>query len=238
MRDSLMQGGVSTGIKRYASLISKPSFQQDSGRKRTGKNSNSSASAVSSGVKLAQDHHGAKRTLFREEKIAIISSNGCRKSILLKLIISLEKAMKGEVVLGEHNVVPNYFEQFQAKFLCSRKVEAIETCNGCCYVSCSQMFKKKTAVWTIILQPHDMYCHSCNRCRHVILRLFERLLMELGFRIAVFVVFDSASNLRWLSQIRQKQLDKVDEGGSSVAEPIRALPDPTPMKPKSIYDFE
>ncbi|CAN7025006.1 unnamed protein product [Brassica rapa subsp. trilocularis] len=66
--------------------------------------------------------------------------------------------------------------------------------------------QKKTAVWTIILQPHDMYCHSCNRCRHVILRLFERLLMELGFRIAVFVVFDSASNLRWLSQIRQKQL--------------------------------
>ncbi|KAH0894771.1 hypothetical protein HID58_003634 [Brassica napus] len=174
-----MQGGVSTGIKRYASLISKPSFQQDSDRKRTGKNSNSGASAVSSGVKLAQDHHGAKRILFR-----------CRKSILLKLIISLEKAMKGAVVLGEHNVVPNYFEQFQ---------------------------------------PHDMYCHSCNRCRHVILRLFERLLMELGFRIAVFVVFDSASNLRW---------DKVDEGGSSVAEPIRALPDPTPMKPKSIYDFE
>ncbi|KAG5394449.1 hypothetical protein IGI04_024412 [Brassica rapa subsp. trilocularis] len=175
-------------LKVYASLISKPSFQQDSDRKRTGKNSNSGASAVSSGVKLAQDHHGAKRILFR-----------CRKSILLKLIISLEKAMNGAVVLGEHNVVPNYFEQFQ---------------------------------------PHDMYCHSCNRCRHVILRLFERLLMELGFRIAVFVVFDSASNLRWLSQIRQKQLDKVDEGGSSVAEPIRALPDPTPMKPKSIYDFE
>ncbi|KAH0873319.1 hypothetical protein HID58_006057 [Brassica napus] len=199
-----MQGGVSTGIKRYASLISKPSFQQDSDRKLTGKNSNSGASAVFSGVKLAQDHHGAKRTLF-----------------------SLEKAMKGEVVLGEHNVVPNYFEQFQAEFLCSRKVEAIETCNGCCYVSVD--YHPSAARYD---------CHSCNRCRHVILRLFERLLMELGFRIAVFVVFDSASNLRWLSQIRQKQLDKVDEGGSSVAEPIRALPDPTPMKPKSIYDFE
>lgn len=46
-------------IKRYALLISKPSFQQDSDKKRTRKNLSSGASVVSSGVKLAQDHHGA-----------------------------------------------------------------------------------------------------------------------------------------------------------------------------------
>lgn len=47
------------------------------------------------------------------EKIAVIGPNGCGKSTLLKLVMGLEKPMRGEVILGEHNVLPNYFEQNQ-----------------------------------------------------------------------------------------------------------------------------
>ncbi|XP_072979709.1 ABC transporter F family member 2-like [Typha angustifolia] len=53
----------------------------------------------------------------RGEKIAIIGPNGCGKSTLLKLIMGLEKPRGGEVSLGEHNVLPNYFEQNQAEAL-------------------------------------------------------------------------------------------------------------------------
>ncbi|KAL9393645.1 hypothetical protein Peur_012930 [Populus x canadensis] len=53
----------------------------------------------------------------RGEKIAIIGPNGCGKSTLLKLIMGLEKPSRGEIVLGEHNVLPNYFEQNQAEAL-------------------------------------------------------------------------------------------------------------------------
>ncbi|KAI3784371.1 hypothetical protein L1987_43470 [Smallanthus sonchifolius] len=53
----------------------------------------------------------------RGEKIAIIGPNGCGKSTLLKLIMSLQKPDSGEVILGEHNVLPNYFEQNQAEAL-------------------------------------------------------------------------------------------------------------------------
>lgn len=55
----------------------------------------------------------ANLTIERGEKIAIIGPNGCGKSTLLKLIMGLEKPNGGEVVLGEHNVLPNYFEQNQ-----------------------------------------------------------------------------------------------------------------------------
>lgn len=53
----------------------------------------------------------------RGEKIAIIGPNGCGKSTLLKLIMGLEKPTGGEVTIGEHNVLPNYFEQNQAEAL-------------------------------------------------------------------------------------------------------------------------
>lgn len=55
----------------------------------------------------------ANLTIERGEKIAIIGPNGCGKSSLLKLIMGLEKPTGGEVLLGEHNVLPNYFEQNQ-----------------------------------------------------------------------------------------------------------------------------
>ncbi|XP_059308008.1 ABC transporter F family member 5 [Lycium ferocissimum] len=59
----------------------------------------------------------ANLTIERGEKIAIIGPNGCGKSTFLKLIMGLLKPTKGEIVLGEHNVLPNYFEQNQAEAL-------------------------------------------------------------------------------------------------------------------------
>ncbi|KAF7136067.1 hypothetical protein RHSIM_Rhsim08G0006300 [Rhododendron simsii] len=59
----------------------------------------------------------ANVTIERGEKIAIIGPNGCGKSTLLKLIMGLENPRGGEVLLGEHNVLPNYFEQNQAEAL-------------------------------------------------------------------------------------------------------------------------
>ncbi|CDP12894.1 unnamed protein product [Coffea canephora] len=59
----------------------------------------------------------ANLTIERGEKIAIIGPNGCGKSTLLKLIMGLQKPDRGEVLLGEHNVLPNYFEQNQAEAL-------------------------------------------------------------------------------------------------------------------------
>ncbi|KAF8377225.1 hypothetical protein HHK36_030599 [Tetracentron sinense] len=59
----------------------------------------------------------ANLIIQRGEKIAIIGPNGCGKSTLLRLILGLEKPRRGEVLLGEHNVLPNYFEQNQAEAL-------------------------------------------------------------------------------------------------------------------------
>ncbi|KAL3527868.1 hypothetical protein ACH5RR_012524 [Cinchona calisaya] len=59
----------------------------------------------------------ANLTIESGEKIAIIGPNGCGKSTLLKLIMGLQKPDRGEVLLGEHNVLPNYFEQNQAEAL-------------------------------------------------------------------------------------------------------------------------
>ena len=57
--------------------------------------------------------NNANLVVERGEKIAIIGPNGCGKSTLLKLILGMEKPQDGEVLLGDHNVLPNYFEQNQ-----------------------------------------------------------------------------------------------------------------------------
>ncbi|XP_044469092.1 ABC transporter F family member 5-like [Mangifera indica] len=59
----------------------------------------------------------ANLTIERGEKIAIIGPNGCGKSTLLKMIMDLEKPCGGQIILGEHNVLLNYFEQNQAEAL-------------------------------------------------------------------------------------------------------------------------
>ncbi|KAH6808216.1 general control non-repressible 5 [Perilla frutescens var. frutescens] len=59
----------------------------------------------------------ANLTIERGEKVAILGPNGCGKSTLLKLIMGMEKPDRGEILLGEHNVLPNYFEQNQAEAL-------------------------------------------------------------------------------------------------------------------------
>lgn len=59
----------------------------------------------------------ANLLIERGEKIAILGPNGCGKSTFLKLIMGLEKPNAGEVILGQHNVLPNYFEQNQAEAL-------------------------------------------------------------------------------------------------------------------------
>ncbi|KAL6518523.1 ABC transporter F member 5 [Orobanche gracilis] len=59
----------------------------------------------------------ANLTIERGEKIAILGPNGCGKSTLLKLIMGAQTPDGGEVLLGEHNVLPNYFEQNQAEAL-------------------------------------------------------------------------------------------------------------------------
>ncbi|CAL1380097.1 unnamed protein product [Linum trigynum] len=56
-------------------------------------------------------------SIERGEKIAIVGPNGCGKSTLLRLIMGMEKPTGGEIELGEHNVLPNYFEQNQAEAL-------------------------------------------------------------------------------------------------------------------------
>ncbi|RWR78415.1 ABC transporter F family member 5 [Cinnamomum micranthum f. kanehirae] len=59
----------------------------------------------------------ANLMIEKGEKLALIGPNGCGKSTLLKLIMGFEKPRGGEVLIGEHNVLPNYFEQNQAEAL-------------------------------------------------------------------------------------------------------------------------
>ncbi|KIY91540.1 hypothetical protein MNEG_16424 [Monoraphidium neglectum] len=59
----------------------------------------------------------ANLEIERGDRVAIIGPNGAGKSTLLRLIMGREKPMAGRVSLGEHNIVPNYFEQNQAEAL-------------------------------------------------------------------------------------------------------------------------
>jgi ATP-binding cassette, subfamily F, member 3 len=60
---------------------------------------------------------GAELLVERGDRIALLGPNGCGKSTLLHLITGMEPPTEGIVKLGDHNVIPGYFEQNQAEAL-------------------------------------------------------------------------------------------------------------------------
>ncbi|WP_138503095.1 ABC-F family ATP-binding cassette domain-containing protein [Nostoc sp. PA-18-2419] len=60
---------------------------------------------------------GANLLIERGDRIAFLGPNGAGKSTLLRLIINMEQSTEGIVQLGDHNVLPGYFEQNQAEAL-------------------------------------------------------------------------------------------------------------------------
>jgi ATP-binding cassette, subfamily F, member 3 len=60
---------------------------------------------------------GADLIIERGDKIAIVGPNGAGKSTLLRLMMGMENPSEGSIKLGDHNVVPSYFEQNQAEAL-------------------------------------------------------------------------------------------------------------------------
>ncbi|MEC4817178.1 MAG: ABC-F family ATP-binding cassette domain-containing protein [Scytonema sp. PMC 1069.18] len=64
---------------------------------------------------------GANLLIEKGDRIAFIGPNGAGKSTLLRLIMGIEEPTEGSVKLGEHNVIPGYFEQNQAEALDLKK---------------------------------------------------------------------------------------------------------------------
>ncbi|MFN5463982.1 MAG: ABC-F family ATP-binding cassette domain-containing protein [Cyanobacteriota bacterium] len=60
---------------------------------------------------------GANLEVERGDHIALVGPNGAGKSTLLRLLMGLESPLEGEASLGDHNVIPAYFEQNQAEAL-------------------------------------------------------------------------------------------------------------------------
>jgi ATP-binding cassette subfamily F protein 3 len=64
---------------------------------------------------------GADLLVERGDRIAFLGPNGSGKSTLLHLIMGLEIPCEGIVKLGDHNIIPGYFEQNQAEALDLKK---------------------------------------------------------------------------------------------------------------------
>jgi ATP-binding cassette, subfamily F, member 3 len=60
---------------------------------------------------------GANLEIERGDRIAFLGPNGAGKSTLLRLIMGTEIPTDGSVEIGQHNVIPGYFEQNQAEAL-------------------------------------------------------------------------------------------------------------------------
>ena len=60
---------------------------------------------------------GAELLIERGDRIAFLGPNGSGKSTLLKIIMGMENPTEGIAKLGEHGVIPGYFEQNQAEAL-------------------------------------------------------------------------------------------------------------------------
>ena len=60
---------------------------------------------------------GADLEIERGDCIAFVGPNGAGKSTLLRLIVGSEEPDEGIVRIGDHNVLPGYFEQNQAEAL-------------------------------------------------------------------------------------------------------------------------
>jgi ATP-binding cassette, subfamily F, member 3 len=64
---------------------------------------------------------GANLLIERGDRIAFLGPNGAGKSTLLRIIMGTEPPTEGSVDLGDHNVLPGYFEQNQAEALDLKK---------------------------------------------------------------------------------------------------------------------
>ncbi len=59
----------------------------------------------------------ANLEIERGDRIAFLGPNGSGKSTLLRLMMGMQTPTEGVVKLGDHNVIPGYFEQNQAEAL-------------------------------------------------------------------------------------------------------------------------